>query len=311
MIYSAIQYGTVVVLGALPIFATALGQARVGKAALAALKQQPAHDSGIKKLFFAAIALSETVALIAVLMVAYLFKQEVLSDLAGYVRICAVGAIVVPAVLTGYRASRASAQALISVARQPALTSRVLNFMLITQSLMQTPVIFCTLFAAIIQAQAATVTTAPEAMRLCAAAIVLALCAAGPCIGLSTFIARATQALKYNREAYSSLFSFTFMSQAIIETPFLLGLAVALVLLQVEATTVIKGVAYLCAAVTLGVSAIVVSISSAHVATQVVDGIAHRPHETPLLGRFSLFCQAFIDTTAIYGLIVALLFIIL
>lgn len=309
LINAAIHYASIALVVIVPIFATALGQARIGKSALAALDQQPTNDSGIKKLFFAAIALSETVALIALLMAAYFFVNPLTSDLQVYARVGSVLAVIIPAVLIGYLGSRSSVQALTSAARQPTLSNQILSFTLITQSLMQTPVIFCAIFAFIIQSQAATLTTYPSALQLFSVGLMLALCSVGPCIGLSSFIARASYALKFNRAAYGKLFSFTFISQAIIETPFLLGLAAAIVVLQLEVTTTIKGIALICAAVTLGVTSMVVSIASARVSSQVLEGIAFSPDRAPLLGRFSLFCQAFVDTTAIYGLIIALLFI--
>lgn len=307
----ATHYLSITFLVALPVFATALGQARIGKAALAALNQQPANDIGIKKIFFAGIALSETVALIALLTTAYLYMVPVTSDFQGYARIGACLAVLVPALLVSYRGSFSISESFMSAARQPFLSNQILSFMLITQSLMQTPVIFCAIFALIIQSQATELINLPSALQLLAVGIMLALSSIGPCIGLSYFMTRACRVLRLNRSAFSALFSFAFISQAIIETPFLLGLAVAIVMLQLTVTTFLKGIALLCASIALGGATIPVSIASAYASTQVLEGIAQTPEHASLFGRFSIFCQAFIDTTAIYGLITALLLIIL
>jgi F0F1-type ATP synthase membrane subunit c/vacuolar-type H+-ATPase subunit K len=305
----ATHYITLALLSVLPVFFTAVGQARIGRAAIAALNKQPGYDIGIKKIFFAGIALSETVALITLLTTAYLFTVPVTSDFQVYARFGACVAVLVPALLMSYLGSFSIVESLASAARQPFLSNQILSFMLITQSLMQTPVIFCAIFALIIQMQAANLTNLPSALQLMATGIMLALCSVGPCIGLSYFITHACTALRINRAAYSQLFSFTFISQAIIETPFLLGLATAIVLLQLEVATLTKGIALICAAVALGGATLPVSIASAHASARVLEGIAYTPAHAPLLGRFSIFCQAFIDTTAIYGLIIALLLI--
>ncbi len=306
---AAAHYSSIALLITLPVFATALGQARIAKAAFAALNQQPAHDTGIKKLFFAGIALSETIALIAVLTTAYLFTTPLTTDLQIYARIGTCMSIIVPCVIVAYFGSMSIAQALGSAARQPFLTNQILSFMLITQSLMQTPVIFCAIFGLIIQYQATTITTLPAALQLLAVGLTLSLSCIGPCFGLSHFIAQACHSLRLNRIAFAKLFSFTFITQAIIETPFLFGLATAIVMLQLPNVTLMKSIALLCAAIALGGATLPVSIVSAQASAKVLQGIALTPENTTLLSRFSLFCQAFIDTTAVYGLIIALMLI--
>ncbi len=303
------HYGSIAALITLPVFATALGQARIAKAAFAALNQQPAHDAGIKKIFFAGIALSETVALIAVLTTAYLLTSPLTHAVQIYARIGTCMTIIIPSVIIAYFGSLSTAQAIGSAARQPFLTNQILSFMIITQSLMQTPVIFCAIFALIIQSQAASIVTMPAALQLLAVGLTLSLSSIGPCFGLSHFIAQACYCLRYNRTAFSKLFSFTFITQAIIETPFLFGLATAIVMLQLTEVTLMKSIALLCAAFSLGFATLPVSIVSARASAKVLEGIALTPEYAPLLGRFSLFCQAFIDTTAVYGLIIALMLI--
>ncbi len=306
---AAAHYGSIALLITLPVFATALGQARIAKAAFAALNQQPAHDTGIKKLFFAGIALSETVALIAVLTTAYLFSTPLSVDVQIYARIGTCMTIIIPCLIVAYFGSFSIVQALGSAARQPFLTNQILSFMLITQSLMQTPVIFCAIFALIIQYQAATVSTLSGALQLLAVGLTLSLSCIGPCFGLSHFIAQACYSLRFNRIAFSKIFSFTFITQAIIETPFLFGLATAIVMLQLTEITLMKSIALLCAALSLGFATLPVSVVSARAAAKVLQGIAISPENAIILSRFSLFCQAFIDTTAVYGLIIALLLI--
>ncbi len=304
------HYTSITLMITLPVFATALGQSRIAQAAFAALNKQPAHDAGIKKLFFAGMALSETVALIAVLATAYVCNNPLTHDVQIYARICTCMGIIIPSVIVAYFGSLSIVQALGSAARQPFLTHQILSFTLITQSLMQTPVIFCAIFALIIQYQATSISTLPVSLQLLAVGLTLSLSSIGPCLGLSHFIAQACYALRFNRAAFPKLFSFTFITQAIIETPFLFGLATGIVMLQLNQLTFMKSIALLCAAIALGGATLPVSIVSAHASSKVLSGIALNPEQISILSRFSLFCQAFIDTTAVYGLIIALMLII-
>ena len=134
-----IHYGGTAFLAAFAFFSSSLGQARIGKAALKASDRQPGDDRAIKKIFFTGIALSETVALIALGAAIYLFYSPITSPVQIYVRIAVYAAIIVPCVLISYLGSASIAESLQSAARQPFLVQQILNFMLVTQSLMQPP----------------------------------------------------------------------------------------------------------------------------------------------------------------------------
>lgn len=304
------HYGSIALMITLPVFATALGQSRIAKAAFSALNKQPAHDIGIKKIFFTGIALSETIALIAVLTTSYLLATPLTNDFQIYARMATCLATIIPCVIVAYFGSYSIVQALGAAARQPRLTNQILSFMLITQSLMQTPVIFCAIFGLIIQYQAAEVSTLPVALQLLAVGLIVSLSSIGPCLGLCHFIWQACHSLGFNRAAFGKLFTFTFITQAIIETPFLFGVATAIIIFQLNDVTVMKSIALLCAAIALGGATIPVSIVSAQASAKVLKGIALHPENSTMLSRFSFFCQAFIDTTAVYGLIIALMLIV-
>lgn len=305
------HYLSLAVLTVIPAFATVFGTIGIAKAALKALDTQPAQEGAIKKIFFTGIALSETVMLCVLGMVAYLFNQPLITSYDLYIRLSICILLIFPASIIGYCGPWSIAQTIYAAARQPQLSNNILSFMLITQSLMQTPVIFCTVFAALIQASITPTITFTHTIQLCALGVLLATASIGPCLGLSYFVYRASVTLPYNRHAFGKLFSFTFISQAIIETPFLLSLALGMFMYGQQVDTPAQALAAMCAAIVLGFAALPTSLASAYASSRALLGMAQSPDYAAQISRISFFCQAFIDTTAIYGLILALMLIYL
>ena len=91
--------------------------------------------------------------------------------------------------------------------------------MLITQSLIQTPVIFGLIVALLITASIGSVQTLVEGTQLLAAGICIGLGSIGPTIGLGRFTYQACYTAGINRSSYTKILPFTLISGAIIETP--------------------------------------------------------------------------------------------
>ena len=69
------------------------------------------------------------------------------------------------------------------------------------------------------QGQAAHVLLCSDSLRLIASGLCIGIGSIGPAIGLSIFSRAALNGISRNIQAYSKLLSFTFISEAIIETP--------------------------------------------------------------------------------------------
>ncbi|HLB40646.1 MAG TPA: ATP synthase F0 subunit C, partial [Candidatus Babeliales bacterium] len=226
--------------------------------------------------------------------------------------IALVLALGVPGLIAGYVSAEPLAAAAHAVARQPFTTGKIINLLLITISFVQTPVILGFVISAWAHVQAATCTSWPAALKIIAAGLAVGLGSIGPIIGLAYFARGACQTLGRNRTIYSKILTFTFISAALIETPFVFALIVALLILQFKTATItpLKSWACLAGAIAVGLSNLMPGISSGRSATAACLELAQQPELYGQLSKTSIVVQSFIDSLALYGWIVALLLVL-
>ena len=138
----------------------------------------------------------------------------------------------------------------------------------------------------------------------------LVLDSIGPLIGIGYFARQSVAGLGVNRDAYPQLFSFTFISEAIIETPLLFAFVVGLMLLYASNTghdAFVRGTIYISAALCTGIAAIMPSISSGKVASAASKEIALTPERYTNIARASMLVQALLDTFIVYATLVSLM----
>jgi F-type H+-transporting ATPase subunit c len=218
-------------------------------------------------------------------------------------------ALALPGFIIGIAASMPAQEALLSIARQPFLSKKITNLMLLTQSLLQTPLIFGFIIALIISNQASRITTLQEALRLIASGLCIAIATIGPAIGGGIFTGSACRSVGVNRSAYSKIFSFTILSQAIIETPVIFAAIISFWLafgITTTTSSLFQGLIYLAIAGVMGIGTIGAGISSGRTAAAACYQIALAPEHSTAVSRTSLIAQGLIDTSAIYAFIIAL-----
>lgn len=309
---SLIHYITIGITVALPSLGVAIGQALASKMVIRAINKQPAAHNELSRVFFISMALSETAAVLSTLMGVILVLGPVTNSFGVIAQLGASLAITIPAFVVGIASAAPSSQAFKAIARQPLFGKKIMNLVLISQAILQTPVVFGLVIGWIIQQQIAHVITIAEALKLCASGITLALGSIGPTIGIAYFAQQACKSAGTNRAAYNEILSFTFLSQAMIETPILFSLVVSLMLAFVSVPTtagLFTGIVYLLAAFTVGCSTLGTGISSGRVARAACEQIGKNVQLYSTLSRASILGQTLIDTNAIYGLIIALLMI--
>ena len=123
----------------------------------------------------------------------------------------------------------------------------------------------------------------------------------------------ACHGLGINRDAYDRLFSFTFVSEAIIETPIIFALIISIVLITstIAPDNLLKGVMMLSAGLCMSIGTIGPGISSGKTAAAAAHQIALDPEKYSILSRLSMVAQGLIDTCAIYALLIAGMLILL
>ena len=136
----------------------------------------------------------------------------------------------------------------------------------------------------------------------------------GPAIGLSSFAKAAINSIGKNNKIYDKLLSFTFISEALIETPVIFCLLIAITLLfAVPYTTtenMIDGVIFLAAGLCTGLGTLGTGISSGITAAAACTQISNNPDAYNILSRTSLLAQSLIETIVLYTVILSLLMIL-
>jgi len=187
--------------------------------------------------------------------------------------------------------------------------------MLLTLSINQTPIVFGFLIALVINAQSSSVSMLSGAIKYLATGVCIGIGSVGPSIGLALFSRIACRSIGINRKAYNKLFSFTLISNAIVETPIIFALVVAIMILFTPAKSnpenILSSIAMISAALCMGIGTISVGISSGRTAGAACHQIARKPELHSALSRTSMFAQGLIDTFAIYSLLIAILLILL
>jgi F0F1-type ATP synthase membrane subunit c/vacuolar-type H+-ATPase subunit K len=200
--------------------------------------------------------------------------------------------------------------ACLAIARQPFMSAKIINIMMLTLSFIQTPIIFGFIISLFINYQAATASNLTDSIRHIASGISIGIGSIGPVIGLALFSKSACQAIGYNKEVYNKILTFTFVSEALIETPIVFALVTSLLILTTSfVNNFLSIVVILSAAFCTGISNIMPGISSGKTASIACQQIASNPDANSLISRTSMLAQGLIDSFAIYGWLVSLLLI--
>lgn len=309
-----IHYTVIAVSTVFAALGVCLGQGAAMDAAFKSVTRQPAMQPAIMRTALLALTLIETAAILGLLVSFLLFFSAPpgLPQAIGEIGIAL--AIAIPGLVIGLAAAMPAHAALSAIARQPFLAKQLSNFMLLTQSLLQTPLIFGFIIALLIRGQLSTISTVSQGLTLVGAGVAIGIGSIGPAIGGGNFTRAACASIGLNRLAYTKLFSFTFISQAIIETPVIFASIIAIYLSTIASTvgsSLILGFAYLAFGSTIGFGTFGAGISSGRSATAAAKQIAYKPHMYATISRASLMAQGLIDTCAVYAFIIALWLVII
>lgn len=309
-----IHYGTIALAGSINAIGVGIGQGLTSSTAIESINRQPAARNEITRVAILGIALIETAAVMGTFVSFLLLWQTQPHTLSAYSNLTSLGvtfAICCSGFVLGIVSSLPARAACLAVARQPFFSAEITRFMMITLSLLQTPIIFGFIIVLFIQGQSMGITNLRDSLRLISSGVCIGLGSIGPAIGLAIFAKAACQGLGINRNAYRQLFSFTLISQAIIETPIIFALIVAISLLflipPLAQENILDGIALLAAGLCTGIGTIGSGISSGLTATAACKQIARKPETYSSLSRISMFAQGLIETAAIYAVLISFL----
>jgi F0F1-type ATP synthase membrane subunit c/vacuolar-type H+-ATPase subunit K len=294
----------------IPLFAVAMGQNIICRLAIAVLDQQPESQRSLNKLVVVALAVSETAAVLSLLVSIFLMRESIPTNyLQCLGELAIVSAISIPAAVIGFAASLPIRAALTALERQPLNASKITNLLLLAVSIGQTPIIFGFFLAWLILSRIPDIQSLATGIQLLATGCAFGIGTVGPSIGIARFGQQACTSVGKNRESYKSIFSFTFISQALIETPILFAFVAALLMLlkPLPVTHAFSPFIYIGTALAVSIPTICVGLSSGRIARTACQEIGQNPGLYQMVSRLSILGQTIIDTHAIYGLVVALL----
>ena len=312
-----LHYGAIATSIALSSISVGLGQGLISWSALNAIDRQPAAENDVMRVAIIGMSLVETVAILGLLVSILLLAYTITSSsniFAHYAEIGIIAAMGITGLAIGLASALPAQAACHAVARQPFFAQRISGFMLMTQVLIQTPMISAFLVALFIQGQSGSATTLSDSLRLIASGLCVGIGSIGPAIGLTTFSKAAVTSLGKNTKAYDKLLSFTFISEALIETPIIFCLLIAITLLflvpQSATENSIDGIIFLAAGLCTGLGTLGTGISSGVTAAAACTQIGINTDSYNILSRTSILAQSLIETIVLYTVILSLLMIL-
>lgn len=292
-----------------------IGQGLIGLKSLQAMDIQPSASSEINKISTVGLSLTETAAILG-LVISIVLNLDTTVPLnyesAALGRLGIGIAIGLSGFIAGITSSLPAQAACLAVARQPFFANKILQLMLLTQTVIMTPNVFGFIIALLINLKVATATNLTQGLQMLAAGLSIGIGSIGPCIGLSLFAYSACQAIGINRKSYTKILPFTFIAEAIIETPVIFSLLIALLILNVKVSPtapIIQGISFIAAAICMGLSTIGTGISAGRTGSAACEYIGQTPEHYSIISKVGLLALAMIDTFAIYGFIIAIILI--
>lgn len=309
-----IHYAGIATAIGLSALGAGIGQGIAAGTSLDSIVRQPHSSSALSRALIIGFALVESGAILALVVgLMTLFSRGAPITMGSALAELGIGlsigmAAAATSIASGF-AVRASAA---SIARQPFFAQKIMTMMLVVQSIIEAPTIFTFILALLIKSHITPEMSVYEGMRLFAVGLAMAIGCIGPCIGQAIFANSLCTAVGTNKAAYSQLFSFAMLAEAIIETPLIFALVSSMLIIYrgvVPGQEFFSSSSYVIAGMTIGLGAIGSSIGSATLAAQTAKRIAINPSMRTALIQLTITGFAFIDSCAIYALIITLLLI--
>lgn len=292
----------------------AFGNSISAMAAIRAIYIQPRANKEILKASLLGIVLSETSAIMGFVMAIILLRTNQPAITNYYVVYSKLGiffALCLPGFVIGLISCQPVKYACMSIARQPFFSSKILNLMFLTLTFIQSPIIFGFIISLLINFKTSCITTFADSIRMISAGLSLGIGCIGPSIGLALFAKSACHAIGINRNSYNKIFTFCFISEALLETPIVFALITSLLLVSSTATSNLACVGMIASALCVGISNILPGISSGRIAAAACQEISQNHNNYSLIARTSLIAQGLIDSLAVYGWLISLMLIFL
>ena len=291
-----------------------IGQGFAVSTALKAMDRQSLGVEHIFKSMIIGLALIETGSILALVLTLLLLfgNQGAITLNMSIAQLGITLSIGIAASAVGLASSFAVRGASESISRQPFFSQKILIIQVIIQSIIESPALFAFIIGILIFNQITPNLLFFDAIRLLAAGLTIGLGSIGPSLGQAIFAKTACESIAVNKQAYSKLFSFALLCETIIETPVIFCLLISFMLLFSSRSNhaIVSIASMLAAAFTISVGIIGPSIAMGRVTAQSCAQIVKNQELYPLILRTTFMAAGFIDSSAIYALVVALILVV-
>ena len=289
-----------------------IGQGIAGSGALKALSRQSMSSNAISRALILGLALIETGAILALVIALILLfgPSEQLTWGMGYARIGMGLAIGISAAAMSIASSFAVKSSCQSIARQPFFAQKILTLMLLSQSIIEAPAIFAFIIALLINTKISPDLSLFHGLKLLAAGAAIGIGSIGPSIGQAIFAHSSCSAVGLNQKSFGKLFTFSLLSQAVIETPLIFCLIISIMLIFKPISQInplLSLISCISATFAISIGTAGTAIAAGFTASKMSTYIALNQRHYSLYLRATLLAQAIIESAAIYALIVALM----
>jgi ATP synthase F0 subunit c len=223
---------------------------------------------------------------------------------------CAMGfGAIGSAIGEGYAAASANE----AISRQPNQAGEIVKMMLLGQAIAESAAIFALLISMILLFSKPTLDPGPmEAIVLLSSGLCMGLGAIGSGVGSGFPAGSASMGIARQPGARKEITNVMLIGSAIAQTPSIFALVISLILLFMDFSARAfspSWAAFLGAGLSAGIGAIGSGIGEGLVAQSGCEGVARQPIATGRVRNVMLLGMAVSETTAIYGLLIAMILI--
>lgn len=276
--------------------------------------RQPIAAPHIFRAMFIGFALIESgaiVSLVTTLLLLFASHEATTWNIA-YAHLAAGLAVGTAAAAVGIMSSFVVKAACHAISREPFFANKILTYMLIAQSIIEAPVIFAFIVALLINSNITPGLADADALEFIGAGLTIALGCIGPSIGQGLFGYTTLMSIGKNKNAYPKLFNFSLLLHALIETPMIFSLLCSLLILLGVTTDfpLEHATKSLWGGICIALGSLGSACGLGFLASRSAQAIADDQQNYNTLVRTSLVSAAFIESAAIYALIIALILIL-
>lgn len=291
-----------------------IGQGIAGVGSLSGMTRQPTSYNDIFRAMFIGLVLIESgpiIALVSALML--LFKQTPVDWGNAWAEVGIALVISITTCVMSIASGTVVRASTHAMSRQPFSVKNIFTLMIMAQAIIEAPAIFAFIISVIVHLNSSSSLSLAEGLRQFSACLVLALGSIGPSIGQSIFSSAACSAAGMRSNIQDKLFPFMLINQTLIDAPLIFCLLSSFLILTTNLSLhapLEASVPFLAAAFSIGGGSFGSGIGIGYTGSRSAYQIAYNPDHYRLIFKTNILSIAFIESSMIYSMIIALLVII-